>query len=272
MNYRRFELLVMLIASAAVLASVMLATREAIVVEEILAQLILLAVVAAALHWGRTGGTIAAGLGTAAYLSFRIPLAADAKGITGSLLTLMVVRILSYALVGIMGGELSTRVKALVERLSSSSHIDEWSEIHNHRFISRALETAAGQFDRYDTPYTVILVELTEGLTAGFTESKQRALVRGVASHVRADVRLVDEVGRLEDGSFVVILPHTTRQGAAVVAARLHQGVCEALGARSTAVSVDVLSPPDDTERLAALRASLHDGSGTVSYSAGSGS
>ena len=35
--------------------------------------------------------------------------------------------------------------------------------------------------------------------------SKQRSIVRGVANHIRNDIRLVDEAGRLEDGQFIVI-------------------------------------------------------------------
>ena len=47
--------------------------------------------------------------------------------------------------------------------------------------------------------------------------TRQRAVVRTVANYLRGDVRMVDEVARLDDGRFLVILPHTRREGGRVV-------------------------------------------------------
>ncbi|MDZ4063164.1 MAG: hypothetical protein U1E22_00690, partial [Coriobacteriia bacterium] len=90
--------------------------------------------------------------------------------------------------------------------------------------------------------------------------SKQRSLVRGVASHIRGDMRLVDEAGRLEDGTFVAVLPHTPKAGGMIVAERLRAGVMSVLGAREESVVATVLSVPEDAQQLDLLRESLGTG------------
>jgi len=256
-KYSQFETLVMTVGTIAILGSLAISSQGSLVIEEVIGQLMMLVVLFAATHWGRNGGFIAAIVASIVYVIVRIPLVTAQGGLTVDIATIILVRVLSYGLVGIVGGELCGRIRYIFARLQDSSSIDEWSQVFNQRFITRAFESACGQFSRYQTPYSIIMITLADSLLAELRPSKQRALVRGIASYVRNDIRLVDEAGRLDDGRFMVLLPHTPRDGASVVAERLQRGVCNVVGARDESVMVQVLGAPEDAEDMIALRNSL---------------
>jgi GGDEF domain-containing protein len=257
MRYSRFETVVLVVGGIAILGSIFFSLQGAPVVEEVIAQLLLLGVLIAAVHWGRNGGFIAASIASIIYIILRIPLVIEAEGLTSDIVTLILVRVLAFGLVGVVGGELCSRIKYIFAKLEDSNSIDDWSQFYNQRFVVRALETAIGQYDRYETPFSVVTVGLDPELMKDLRVSKQRSMVRGVANHVRNDIRLVDEAGRLEDGTFIVILPHTPREGGEVVVERLGRGVRDTLGAKDESVKAELFSAPHDMGRLQELRQEL---------------
>lgn len=253
MKYSRFETLVLVVGVASIVGSLFFGIEAAPIAEEVVAQLLLLGVLVGAVHWGRNGGFVAATIASLIYIVMRIPLVIEYEGLNGDIASLILVRILTYGLVGIVGGELCGRIKYIFARLESSNSIDDWSQVYNQRYITHALEAACGQFQRYDTPFSVVTVSLAPALMADLRASKQRNMVRGVATHIRNDIRLVDELGRLQDGTFVAVLPHTPRDGAAVVSERLHGGICQTLGAKEESVICEILATPEDYETLSSL-------------------
>lgn len=257
MKYSRFEALVLVVGIGAVAGSVLFSFQSAPVAEEIIAQALLLGVLLGAVHWGRSGGSIMALAASVIYIAMRLPLVIGAHGLSLDIATLLIIRVLTYGLIGIVGGELCNRIKYIFARLEGSSSIDEWSQVYNERFIYRALMAASGQQARYDTPYTVVLIKVAASVMDDLRAAKQRTLVRGVAGHIRGDIRLVDEAGRLDDGRFIVVLPHTPKDGGRIVAERLNAGVARVLGARDESVTTTVLGTPDDLDELAVLRDSL---------------
>ncbi|MDP2182947.1 MAG: hypothetical protein Q8K99_10325 [Actinomycetota bacterium] len=260
MKYSRFEALVLVVGVGAVAGSILFSFDGVPVAEEVFAQVLLLGVLLGAVHWGRSGGSLAALAAAALYIVMRLPLVLSAQGLSLDIATLVIVRILTYGLIGIVGGELCTRIKYIFARLERSSSIDDWSQVYNQRFILRTLTAAGGQYARYDTPYTVVLIKVAPAIMDGLRVSKQRSLVRGIASHIRGDIRLVDEAGRLEDGTFIAVLPHTPKAGGAVVAERLRAGVMRVLGAREESVTATLLGAPEDSQELDVLRESLGSG------------
>ncbi len=257
MKYSRFEALVLAVGLAAVAGSMFFGFGGTFIAEEVIAQLLLLGVLFGAVHWGRPGGFIAALIASGGYIVLRIPLVIGERGLTAEITSLVVIRVVTYGLIGIVGGELASRIKYVFARLESNSGVDEWTGIFNQRLIVRAIETACGQHARYDTPCSVVIITLSPHLTSDLRASKQRAIIRGVANHLRADIRLVDEAGRLDDGRFLIVLPHTGQAGGLVVAERLRKGVCDALGAKQDSVDVRTLSTPEDADELNALRDAL---------------
>ena len=74
-----------------------------------------------------------------------------------------------------------------------------------------------------------------------------------MADHIRNDVRLVDDVGRLDDGRFVLVFPHTPKAGGEVAAARVRQGVRDLLGAKDESVEASVYGSEEDAGAIRAL-------------------
>jgi GGDEF domain-containing protein len=257
MRYSRFEMIVLVVGGVAILGSIFFSLQGAPVIEEVIAQLMLLGVLVAAVHWGRNGGFIAASVASIIYIVLRIPLVIEAEGLSSDIVMLIFVRVLAFGLVGVVGGELCSRIKYIFAKLEDSNSIDDWSQFYNQRFVVRALETAIGQYERYETPFSVVLLGMDSELMKDLRVSKQRSIVRGVASHIRNDIRLVDEAGRLEDGTFIVILPHTPREGGEVVVERLGRGVRDTLGSKDESVTAELLSAPQDAGRLQELRQEL---------------
>ena len=257
MKYSRFELLVIIAGTITIAGNIAFSLRPPIVWEEIAGQLLLLCVLVTAAHWGRNGGFIAALIASLAYILIRIPTVTVDRMLTADVTTLVLVHVLTYGLIGIAGGELFGRMKYIFARLETTSGIDEWSQVYNQRFTARALENVVGQHVRYQTPFSLVTVRISPNLTRDLKISRQRSLIRGLATYLRNDIRIVDETGRLEDGRFLVILPHTPKTGGQVVSERLHAGVCETLGAREDSVSVELHAAPEDLAYIQALLGEL---------------
>ena len=259
MKYAWFERIVLLLGGASILVTFALTYQSGLFLEEVIAQVLLFGVLAAAVHWGRRGGFVAAVAASIIYIVLRIPLVTADPALTGDVMLLILARVVTYGLVGIVGGELAMRMKYVLAGLESSSSIDEASGIFNDRAMARLLDAARGRFERYGEPYSIVLLEVDTSLTADFKPAKARAVLRGIAGYIRNDIRLVDEAGRLADGRFMVLLPHTPKPGAEVVAERLVHGMRAALtsgtdGVRARCVGAsDEFEITDLQERLAAV-------------------
>jgi GGDEF domain-containing protein len=255
MEYGRFERLVIGSTTVLVLLSVAVSIAGGVAdTAEIIGQLAIIVVMVAAVHWGRRAGTFAALAACLVYLALRLPLIA--AGLTPQALLLIVSRFAGYCLVGIVGGEIFARVKYL-SGSKDSNMIDDWSRVYNQRYAARAIEQAVARHKRYQEPFSAILVQLEPVLTGTQRPQKLRGLVRTVAAFIRDDVRMVDDVARLEDGRFVVLLPHTPGNAAPIVASRLTDGICRTLGVKDNCISTLCLGTDHDTAALEQLVAGL---------------
>jgi GGDEF domain-containing protein len=87
-------------------------------------------------------------------------------------------------------------------------------------------------------------------------------MLRAIANHIRNDIRLVDELGRVGETTFAMVLPQTGGEGAAIAAERVRGGVRDLLGARDESVCTDVLAAPEDIEGLNDLQSSFETAQG----------
>ncbi len=257
MKYSRFEALLLGAGAITVLGNILFILPEAREIREVAGQIMLLAVLAGAVHWGRKGGLIAAIAASVLYAVTLVPLANSVGGVDTGLISLLAVRVLSYGVVGVLGGELCGRLKYVFTRLEHSESIDEWSGVYNQRWLARLLDDALGQHTRYATPFSVVTLRIDTSMLQGLRPARLKKIIHSVANHIRNDLRLVDEVGRLEDGTFLILLPHTPGAGGAIVADRLARGVSDTLGATESAISTDVVAAPESLEAVVALRATL---------------
>ncbi len=259
MNYVRFERLVVGAGAVAVFGSIMIsvAANGWPGWPSLLSQLLILPVLIVAVHYGRNPGLMAAVAASAAFVVMEIPSLAVPGGPATPDLVMIAYTISAYGIVGIVGGDICGRVKYFFGRYGESTSIDDWSHVYNQRKASELLENARVRFTRYGEPFSVVVIVQAASLFAGLRPTRQRALVRAVANHIRGDVRMVDEVARLEDGRFLVLLPHTPREGGLVVTERLAQGVRDTLGAVEDSVTARCLSAGEDEVELASLAAHI---------------
>ena len=256
MKYSRFERLALAVGAVAILGTILASYGSQPMLEEIVAQLLLLVVLIAAVHWGRNGGFLAAVAAIVVYLAMRAPLLVG-EGLTPDMLYLVLVRTAAYGVVGILGGELCGRIKYLLARLEGGTNVDEETRLYNQAYFGRLLEANLGIHARYKTPFSIVLVTLAPALTSELKPSRRRSLLRAAANHIRNDVRLVDDVARLDDGTFVMVLPQTPRSGGSVAAGRVREGLRELLGAKDESVVARVLGVPEDLSELNSLRDSI---------------
>lgn len=255
MEYPRFERLVVVGTAVFVLltlaASVVTSGPDP---AETVGQVAVVFVMAVAVHWGRKAGTLAAFAACLLYLTVRLPvLSAEPNA---NVLLLVVSRFAGYSLIGIAGGEFFARVKYMFAN-HGAGIIDDWSEVYNQRYAARALEQALARSERYQEPYSVIVVRLETSVVGAQPPQKLRGTVRAIAAFLRDDVRLTDDVARLDDGRFLVMLPHTPGRSAPVVADRIRLGICHELGVKETCVSTTCLGTDEDTAALKEFAASI---------------
>ncbi len=260
MKYARFEWLALAVGGAAIAGTIVSSLAGRPPVEEMAGQILLFVVLFSAVHYGRNGGFLAALGAIVVYIAMRSPLLV--QGLTPGLLELIAVRMAAYGLVGIVGGEVCGRIKYVLARLEGGGNIDEETGVYNEQYVAHVLSDSLALHARYKVPFSIALLTLSPALTSDLRPSRRRSLLRAVASNVRNGVRLVDDVGRSSDGTFVLVMPHTPKAGGKIAGDRVRKGLLELLGARDASVTVRVLAAPEDASELAGLLDTMDGGAG----------
>lgn len=250
MKYARFEELVLVLGGAVILGSLAISYASGPPeFAEVVAQFLMFAVLFAAVRYGRRGGLVMAIAASAIYLIMRADLLSSSS-MNASAFLIIVSRLVAFGLIGVAGGEICGRIRYGMARLEGASALDEWSRVYNQRWAHRTLDAARARFNRYGEPFSVVSITISPSVLMGMSPSRQRTLVRGIADHIRADVRIVDEVSRLDDGRFVVLLPHTAKDGGGVVSNRLARGTASVLGSRPDSISAQLMGVPEDRDAI----------------------
>lgn len=261
MRYSAFEALAALFGGLAVVGTVIAGIVGSGDPAEVLAQLMLLPILLAALHYGRNGGFLAALFATALYLGVRVP-AIQSFGLTPPLTTLLVQRAAAYLVVGVLGGELCSRIKYVFARLERRGLIDDETDVYSRRHVGAILKTLMAEENRYATPFSACVLTLDSAVVPIGDRRQARPLMREIAGVIRGDVRAVDDVGRFSDGGFLVLFPNTRKPGAEIAGARLLQAVVGVLSRRdvhvsSAAASFVAYGYPEDSARLVEIAEAL---------------
>lgn len=256
MKYSRFEFLALLFGGSAVVATVATSVLRKADWVEIVAQLLLLGVLVGALHWGRRGGFIMGLAAMVAYVGLRIP-TIGAGSLTPALAQLLITRAAVYGVVGIIGGELCTRIKYFFLKLEGNDYIDDVTHLYNASYLHKLLRSHMAQYDRYQAPFSVVLLRIPEASLPPLRKTQGKRVLRETAQALLGDIRLSDEMGRFDGASLCVLLPNTPREGGRVAAVRLAKTTAAALDRRGIrlpeAVRAEVLGCPEDRESITAL-------------------
>lgn len=267
MRYERFEWLTLVVGGSVIVGTVLLwLVSGGFTAAEIVAQLLLFPVLVGAVHWGRRGGFVAAMIAILLYLGMQARLFA-AGGLSASSFELIAVRTGIYGFLGIVGGDVCGRMKYRLAEIEDATNVDSATHVYTGRFLAQLLANNLAVHARYDTPFSVALISLSPALTSGLKPARRRSLLRTVANHIRNDVRLVDDVGRLEDGTFLLVLPETHKDGANVAAGRVQANVREFLGGSDGSVQAQALSAPEDVREIESLQERIQSESALQSVS-----
>lgn len=256
MKYSRFEVLAFVLGATAIVASLFVSPVALPQAQEVAAQLLLIVVLGGALHWGRNGGFIAALFAIALYVGMRFSMLA-VDGLSSELLTMLGARAGTYAVVGIVGGELASRIKYLFARLESDALIDHTTGVYSPRYAAESILSGLGQYERYETEYSVVKLVIDGPVYAPLKPGRYRQVMRQLASHLRADIRMVDDLAFAAPGMFMALLPTTPVAGAGVVAERLRTAACTVLGVTPETVTASVLSASLTPTELRTLAGAL---------------
>lgn len=257
MKYSRFELLVLFFGGGAIIGTAATTASRNSDWVEVAGQLLLLVVLFGALQWGRKGGYIAGIGATLIYFVMRVPTFATAGPFSPTLIQLTLTRAVVYGALGIVGGEIATRIKYFFVKLEDRDHIDEVTHLYNEAYIRELIRSYVGRYDRYQAVFSLVMIRIDEDRLPPLSKTPGRRLLRETGRAILGDIRLVDEMGRFDGPTFCVLLPNTPLEGARCAAARLIRTACASLKNRGIepdgSVVAEPLGYPEDRDAISEL-------------------
>lgn len=253
MKYSRFELLAIILGVGIVGVTTFALIRAHQELPEIIGQLLILFVLLGALHYGRNGGIVTFLIASTIYLLLRLPMISQ-SGLESSA-GYLVIRFLLFAFVGILGGEITSRIKYVFVSLENHDYIDPVTLLYNSHFFANLVNKSIAHYDRSKKQFSIMTVELFE-IALGNQPLHQEKRLRETGKVIRNNLRVLDEVGRISDRKFAVLLVDTPREGAEVVKERVsvvlgrlmkqlgHEIPIEVL------TRIDIMTYPEDGERI----------------------
>lgn len=121
--------------------------------------------------------------------------------------------------------------ESLRESLEKQATHDPLTERYNRRYVFGIIENELKKYRRYGDRFSLILIDADffKGVNDKFGHPAGDAALRHIADACVRSVREADVVGRFGGEEFIIVLPHTKAEEAAVVAERIrasmHQSV-----------------------------------------------
>ncbi len=252
MRYRKLELLLLSVGLVGVLVSIITALLGGAGIRELIGQALFVPVLFSALHYGRRYGYVAAIIAALVLLMVRTQ-AFGSLSFSSAEGRQALLQAAGFGVVGIIGGELATRIKYVVAHIADEGFIDSGTGLFSQDYVERMINRLWAGYSRSNNAFSLLFINLSwADAVDDIGQRKQRGRIADI---LRANVRLVDEVGSLKDGRFCLILPDTTAEGAKTVQGRLAKAYSKSRQhSRLTADWRDeLLSLPQDEERIKEL-------------------
>lgn len=118
---------------------------------------------------------------------------------------------------GIIGGvealmmwRMVTRLQEMQNTLFYQAHHDPLTGAYNRRYMIDHLEQGISEADRYDLPYSIVMMDLDhfKQINDTYGHAAGDAVLNGVVSSVGQRLRQADILGRWGGEEFLVLLPH----------------------------------------------------------------
>ena len=239
-----------------IVAGVMYARRVDTV--EVVAVLLFIPVFLAFLYRGLVGGLVGAVLASIVYVYLRLD-AIDQVGLD-TFRGHLVSRTVAYLAFGLLGGWAASQVEDSLTKLDLYDQIDDATGLFNARFLVQDTDLEMARATRYQTLFSVVLVEFPASVLATLSRRQRASALKGLGKVLRESVRTVDRVIHANDGTrhrLAVVLPETGREGAEIFASRLTDWVSDFLRQRNAAVdgvTHTLYAFPDDEAAIRTLR------------------
>jgi diguanylate cyclase (GGDEF)-like protein len=249
-------------------------------VDSPLLNLYLLVIIACAITLGKIMTLLEVALIASCYLYMGYQ-AYSVEIIAPATFTMLMAKFSPFLLVAYVTSMLASDIKSAKNKITVMSQLDELTGLLNMRAFNTILEKEIAAAARYNTPYTVLMIDVDElkQINDHFGHSAGSRMVRVVASSLKNCVRNSDVLARYGGDEFVVLMPQTSTENALVAAERIRAAIdntsFDMSGSRITAtVSIGIASYPDgvgEAEAVlekadVALYKSKHSGRNRVTY------
>ena len=125
---------------------------------------------------------------------------------------------------------LHNKLRAHAGELEALARTDYLTGLHNRRHLEEHLESLVADAKRHGYPLAVLLIDIDHFKQVNDTLGHETGdvVLREVAARLRGSVRGQDIAGRWGGEEFLVLLPHTAAEPAALLAERLRSAVSAA--------------------------------------------
>lgn len=264
MKYSRFELLALIVAAVAVVATIIATAKSSSAVANTVGQLMILVVLFGGLHYGRRGALISFLIATGFYAIFAFGFRGDIG--LGTAVEIFFIRVGVFAVVALVAGELNARLKYLFLKLEHQDYIDSITSLYNAKCMSKLIAKYVSEFDRYGAKFSVTSFTVDPDLLEPLKKKAQVALVKDLGNSViRGNIREADEAARLEGTTFTVLFPNTNFDGATCATIRVKGKITSYLDRHGLGteddktIQTDILEYPKDKESMEVMVVSLQN-------------
>ena len=261
MKYRKFEILAMGIAACAVLGTALLLVSGRSLFSEIVGQLMILVAVFGGLHYGRRGAVVGFLVATAVYGAVAFAIHANGYGSTAWMFLL---RVVIYAVVALVAGELNARYRYLFVKLEHHDYVDDVTTLYNSRYLSRLIEREMSEFDRYGSEFSLTSFTVKPELLSSLPRGARLRLVKELGNSViRGNIRGADEAARVDAAKFTILFPNTDFDEATCATIRIKGKISSyivnkvAQSDNGDAIQTEILEYPRDREVIENLTVDL---------------
>jgi diguanylate cyclase (GGDEF)-like protein len=158
-----------------------------------------------------------------------------------------------------LGAALENRAR--LGELEAEVNTDDLTRVYNYRYLRHALQREVGRARRLGHPLALLMLDVDhlKEYNERFGHLEGSQVLRAVAGVLRTSTREIDLVTKYGGDEFLLILPHTGRAGAEVLAERLRRAVAAAafprLAAGELTCSIGVAVFPEGGTSAEALLA-----------------
>lgn len=121
------------------------------------------------------------------------------------------------------------RTKERYDQLRAQAVIDELTGVYNRRYLDEQLGSRLAEAQRYNSPFSIGLLDIDHFKRVNDTYGHPVGdeVLAQTASVVRRQMRKEDLLARYGGEEFAMLLPHTDRLGAAILAERVREAIAD---------------------------------------------